>query len=117
MSAMGKTGHTTVVLYLTSLLLFTAAAAPAHQAFGFDIRPQQPADVFALDKPIDKATNWRDNASSGSAALPLQVGCAFHSYFLHAHPRQASNAFAHHSSIIGKTPMFSLRRASILGGR
>jgi hypothetical protein len=37
------------------------------------IRPHQPANIFSLDKPIDRATNWRDNASSSSAALPLEL--------------------------------------------
>jgi hypothetical protein len=46
-------------------------------------------------------TNRHDNTSCGSAASLFK----------------AANTSAHRSSIIGKTPTFSLRRASILGAR
>ncbi len=77
-------------------------------------------DVFALNKPIDKAAatlrEQHDNTSRGYATLPLEVSLCIPQP-PHPCPSLAGCqrlACAYRSSIIGKMPMLLLYRASIL---
>jgi len=111
-------------LQVSSIILapaYGAAAALAHQTLGFDITSESsalsnPPTLFPSTNP---STRPRTGVITQAAVLPSFCRTSSRGWLCnpqlppHVHCWQAANAFAHRSSVIGKTPMSSPRRPSI----